>query len=93
MRIKLTNKKSVKFSNVAFRTWSRQLNADDLAYNIRVCSIWAEANGHDPFPLEALDALYRDASPTYEKYSKEYKLKYPRGFWALPIFEKEEEAS
>jgi len=93
MRIKLVNKKSVKFSDVAFRTWARQLNADDLAYNIRLCSIWAEANEYNPFPLEALDALYRDASPTYEKYSKKYKTKYQRGFWALPIFEKEEEAS
>ena len=90
MRIKLTNKKSVKFSNLAFRTWARQLNADDLAYNIRVCSIWAEANGHDTLGLAALDAVHRGASPTYKKLSDEYISKYPSGFWALPIVVEEE---
>lgn len=90
MRRKLVDKKGVKFSDVAFRTWARQLNADDLAYNIRICSIWAEANGHDTFALEALDAVHRDASPTYKKLSDEYKGKYPAGFWALPILVEEE---
>ena len=67
MRRKLVDKKGVKFSDVAFRTWARQLTADDLAYNIRICSIWAEANGHDTFALDALDAIHRAASPTSKK--------------------------
>lgn len=81
----------VKLEDVNFNTYGRQVNYPDLAYNVRLAIRWAEVNGLDAVALEALDAVYRDASPTYKKYSDKCKLKFPKAL-GVPV-RVEEEAS